>query len=69
MRYDPQIHHRRSIRLKGYDSSREGAYFVTICTHNRLCLFGEVVDGQMRLNEAGRVVERCQTMCMAWSSS
>ena len=56
MTYEPQKRHRRSIRLKGYDYSQAGAYFVTICTQNRACLFGEVVDGKMRLNEAGRMV-------------
>lgn len=49
-------HHRRSIRLKGYDYAQAGAYFVTMCTQNRTCLFGDVVDGQMRLNEYGQVV-------------
>ncbi len=58
MRYDPERHHRRSIRLKGYDYSRPGAYFVTICTQDRLCLFGEVVDGEMQLNDAGRMVKK-----------
>jgi REP element-mobilizing transposase RayT len=58
MTYDPQKHHRRSIRLKGYDYAQPGAYFVTICTQNRACLFGEVVDRQMQLNDAGRMVER-----------
>jgi REP element-mobilizing transposase RayT len=48
---------RRSIRLPGYDYSQPGAYFITIVTHGRACLFGEVVDGQMRLNDVGRVVE------------
>ena len=47
---------RRSIRLQGYDYSRPGVYFVTIVTQGRLCLFGEVVDGQMVLNDAGRIV-------------
>jgi len=56
--YDPQRHHRRSIRLKGYDYAQPSAYFVTICTQDRACLFGEVVDGQMRLNDAGRMVQR-----------
>jgi REP element-mobilizing transposase RayT len=56
MRYDPKKHHRRSIRLKGYDYSQAGAYFVTICTQDRACLFGEVVDGEMRLNDVGRMV-------------
>ena len=57
MKYNPEIHHRRSIRLQGYDYSQAGAYFVTICTQNRECLFGDIVNGEMRLNEVGRVVE------------
>ncbi len=61
MKYDPRRHHRRSIRLKGYDYAQPGAYFVTICTHQRECLFGEIVgaDGirpEMRLNELGEIV-------------
>jgi putative transposase len=56
MKYDPEKHHRRSIRLKGYDYSEAGAYFVTICTYNRECLFGDIVDGEMRLNDAGAMV-------------
>ncbi|BBA35117.1 uncharacterized protein sS8_3174 [Methylocaldum marinum] len=47
---------RRSIRLQGYDYSQAGAYFVTLCTHNRECLFGEIVNGEMRLNDAGQIV-------------
>ncbi len=47
---------RRSIRLQGYDYSQAGAYFVTICTHNRECLFGEIINGDMRLNDVGRIV-------------
>jgi len=50
------MHRRRSLRLKGYDYSLAGAYFVTICTQDRACLFGDVVDGVMRLNEAGQMV-------------
>jgi putative transposase len=56
MKYDPQIHHRRSIRLKGYDYSQPGGYFVTIVTQNRECLFGDVVDGEMVSNELGKMV-------------
>ena len=56
MKYDPEKHRRRSIRLKGYDYAQAGAYFVTICTQNRECLFGDVVDGAMRLNEFGEIV-------------
>lgn len=57
MNYNPDIHHRRSIRLPGYDYSQAGAYFVTICTQHRLCLFGEIVDRRMILNVAGQMVE------------
>jgi hypothetical protein len=56
MPYDPHCHHRRSIRLKGYDYSQAGAYFITLCTQGRACLFGKVVNGEMRLNDAGRMV-------------
>ncbi|MBC7232147.1 MAG: hypothetical protein H5T68_02740 [Chloroflexi bacterium] len=58
MTYDLQRHHRRSLRLKGYDYSQAGAYFVTICANHRKCLFGEVVDGEMRMNDAGRMIEK-----------
>jgi hypothetical protein len=40
-------HHRRSIRLKGFDYKQSGAYFVTVCTQNRDCVFGAAVDGQI----------------------
>jgi REP element-mobilizing transposase RayT len=59
MKYNPQIHHRRSIRLQGYDYSQNGAYFITLCTHNRECLFGQIQNGQMILNEYGKMVEQC----------
>ena len=49
--------HLKSLRLAGYDYTRDGAYFVTICTHNRLCLFGDVIEDKMHLNEAGRMLE------------
>lgn len=57
MSYDSDRHHRRSIRLRGYDYAQAGAYFVTICTKDRACLFGEVVDGEIRPNETGRIVQ------------
>ena len=47
----------KSIRLKGYDYSRAGAYFVTICTHNKECLFGDVVNRNLALNDFGRMVD------------
>ena len=54
--YDPQHHHRRSIRLRGYDYSQSGAYFVTICTYQHQSLFGAVVGGEMVFNPYGKVV-------------
>ena len=57
MTYDPEKHHRRSIRLRGYDYAQAGAYFVTICTQNRECMFGDVVEGQIALADPGRMVE------------
>ncbi len=56
MPYNPEIHHRRSIRLQGYDYSQARAYFLTICTHGRECLFGEIRDEKMYLNDIGRIV-------------
>jgi REP element-mobilizing transposase RayT len=56
--YNPDLHHRRSIRLKGYDYCQPGVYFVTICTQDRECLFGEIVGGRMELNDAGRMIGR-----------
>lgn len=50
-------HHRHSIRLPGYDYSLAGAYFVTIVTQGRVCLFGSVVQGEMMLNDIGRLIE------------
>jgi REP element-mobilizing transposase RayT len=69
--YNPEIHHRRSIRLKGYDYSQAGLYFITICVQDRTCLFGEIsaenkgnhkglpVQPQMILNEAGKIAVSC----------
>lgn len=74
MNYNPHIHHRRSIRLQNYDYSQQGLYFVTICTQDRICRFGEIVQvgagsarpftstapvPQMILNKHGQIVEQC----------
>jgi REP element-mobilizing transposase RayT len=59
MTYNPELHHRRSIRLPGYDYSQPGAYFVTICTHDGEPLFGEVIDGVMHPNRFGRIAQVC----------
>lgn len=57
-KYNPEIHRRRSIRLKEYDYRRAaGAYFITICSWNNECLFGSILDGKMQLNENGQIVE------------
>lgn len=56
MGYDPEIHHRRSIRLKGYDYATEGAYFVTLCVQGRECLLGEVAGGKVTPNGAGEMI-------------
>jgi len=42
-KYDSRIHHRRTIRLRNYDYASNGYYFVTVCTHEHQCLFGEIV--------------------------
>ncbi len=59
MKYDPQKHHRCSIRLRGFDYALTGAYFVTIVTLGRESLLGEIVNGEMRLNANGEIVYAC----------
>jgi putative transposase len=54
---EPQKHHRHSIRLKGYDYTRPGAYFVTICAQRRVEIFGNIVKGDMDLNQFGHIVQ------------
>ena len=53
------VRNRRSVRLRGYDYSQAGAYFITICAQNRRCLFGSIAEGTMALNDAGRAVAAC----------
>ena len=55
MSYNPNIHHRRSVRLIDYDYSQEGLYFVTICVQKWQCIFGEIVDNEMILNKYGQI--------------
>ena len=69
--YNPNIHHRKSIRMKGYDYSQAGLYFITICVQDRKCLFGKVVGvenfqppnlqprQEMILNDAGKIADEC----------
>ena len=54
-----EIHCRRPIRLRQYDYSQTGAYFVTLCTQNRKILFGKIVDGEMVMNEGGHIAQQC----------
>jgi putative transposase len=54
---DSPTPHRRSLRLREYDYGQAGAYFVTVCTHRRECLFGKIGEGIMALNEYGKIVE------------
>ncbi len=54
MAFNPKIHNRKSIRLKNYDYSMAGLYFITICTYDRLPLFGKIIDGLMQLNDSGK---------------
>ncbi|MCP5104532.1 MAG: transposase [bacterium] len=56
MKYNPNFHRRRSLRLQNYDYSKPGAYFVTICVQDRECLLGEIENGEMKLSEVGKVV-------------
>jgi putative transposase len=58
MTYDPRIHNRQSLRLKGYDYSKAGLYFITICCQNQAHMFGEIIDGKMILNDAGKMIEK-----------
>lgn len=65
MSYNPNIHHRKSIRLKGYDYSQAGLYFITICVQDRKCLFGAVRTSdlmsrqEMILNDVGKIADEC----------
>ena len=58
MKDNREIHHRRSIRLKGYNYSQPGADFISLCTYQRQCWFGEIYQAQMHLNQIGKIVEQ-----------
>jgi len=75
MPYNPRIHHRRSYRLRGYDYAQPGLYFLTICTHDRACLFGTIADGIMVNSDLGDLVSlewlrsfelRAEVVCDTW---
>lgn len=63
-KYNPEIHHRRSIRLKDYDYSQAGAYYVTICIQGKVCLLGDIAGGVMALNDAGKMIENGGVNCL-----
>jgi len=57
MNNNTNMPHRQGLRLKGYDYSQAGAYFVTICAHGKACLFGDVIGSEVKVNELGRKVQ------------
>ena len=59
IRFDPKKHHRKSIRLPGYDYSQAGAYYITIVTHQRDCLFGKIENEKMILSDLGKIADEC----------
>lgn len=59
MKFDPDKHHRRSIRLPGHDYSSDGWYFVTVCAAQRGAVFGKIETGVVQLHPYGRIVEEC----------
>ena len=59
MKNDANQHHRKSTRLKGYDYTAAGWYFVSICVHDWEYLFGNIVDGEMQVNQFGKIVSQC----------
>ena len=56
MKFEPEKHHRQSIRLRNYNYSQPGYYFLTICTHQKQCWFGEIKNDRMYLNQIGKIV-------------
>lgn len=56
MKYNLDVHQRCSIRIKNYDYSQAGAYFITLCIQNRECLLDEIIDGKMQLSPSGENV-------------
>jgi len=59
MKLDPQKYHRRSIRLKEYDYTQPGGYFITVVTYQRDCIFGNIANGEMQLNSLGMIADEC----------
>ena len=64
---NPSKPNRRSVRIPGFNYAQDGAYYITICTHERRCIFGSVVDFTMRLSDLGHLIEDCwhELLCQA----
>jgi REP element-mobilizing transposase RayT len=58
MNFNPEYHHRRSIRIQGYDYSKPGLYFITICTEKKNCIFGTIIDKKSILNDLGSIAKK-----------
>jgi putative transposase len=58
-KFDPQKHHRKSIRLKNFDYAQPGGYFITIVTYQRALLFGKIINQEMQLNDYGKIADEC----------
>jgi putative transposase len=58
IKYNPKVHRRRSIRFKGYDYASQGLYFLTLCVEDRNSLFGTVLEGEILLNDSGKMIEK-----------
>jgi putative transposase len=58
MNYNPDKHNRRSIRLKGYDYSQPGVYYVTLCVSDRQCCLGRIEKGQIKLSGIGGISDK-----------
>ena len=61
MDYNPEEHHRRSIRLKGYDYTQEGGYFITICVQDHQCSFGRIIKSVLELSPIGKMAQKFWT--------
>jgi putative transposase len=59
MTYCPSVHYRKSIRLKDFDYSQPGEYFVTLCIHDKKCVFGKVMEENTILSSIGEIAKKC----------
>ncbi|MDF1514734.1 MAG: hypothetical protein P1S60_13075 [Anaerolineae bacterium] len=58
MKYNPEVHHRRSVRYPGYDYRQSGAYFVTLCAYQKAAIFGRIVDDAVELSPLGEIADQ-----------